>query len=79
MACRRNRPNVQPNKQVSPEGHRGKSLPCGNNYFHDLLWSRKLAFSKLTEYHTYYVMFLDKLFIKSNPLIIIAHGENYDN
>jgi hypothetical protein len=35
MASRRNRFNVQPNKQESTEGHRGKSLSCGNNYFHD--------------------------------------------
>jgi hypothetical protein len=24
----------QPNKQESTEGHRGKLLSCGNNYFH---------------------------------------------
>jgi hypothetical protein len=34
MASRRNRYIVHPNtKQESPEGHRGKSLSCGNNYF----------------------------------------------
>jgi hypothetical protein len=34
-APHRNRSSVQPNKQESTEGHRGKSLSCGNNYFQD--------------------------------------------
>jgi hypothetical protein len=43
MASCRNWSSVQANKQVSSERHRGKSLSCGNNYVHELIFQEGIT------------------------------------
>jgi hypothetical protein len=33
------KPVQRSTEQARIEGHRGKSLSCGNNYFHGLVWN----------------------------------------
>jgi hypothetical protein len=61
MASRRNRSSVQPNKQDSTEGHRGKdiALSYGNNYFHNFIYFLSLPFCSI--YHKIFLEKVDKL------------------